>query len=77
MTEQLSAVVQVPGRCPGNCQQWCGCPAGALATVRSGAGTLATVRSGEDTLQVPWQLSGVVQKLAYRFLASAFPRVCH
>jgi len=23
MTEQLSGVVQVPCRCPGNCQEWC------------------------------------------------------
>jgi len=37
----------------------------------------ATVRSGAGTPQVPWQVSGVVQKLAYWVLGSVFPRVRH
>jgi len=41
-------VVQIPRRCPGNCQEWCRYPVGALATVRSGAGALAIVRSGAE-----------------------------
>jgi len=33
---QLSGVVQIPHRCPGNCQKSCRYPTDALATVRSG-----------------------------------------
>jgi len=33
---QLSGVVQVPSRCPDNCQEWCRYLAGALATAEIG-----------------------------------------
>jgi len=53
--EQPSEVVQVSRRCPDRCQEWCRYPAGCLVSVRSGA----------STPQVPWSVSGVVQKLGY------------
>ena len=62
----MTGVVQVPRRCPAQCQEWCRYPAGALPSDRAGAGTP----------QVPCSVSGVVQKLAYRVLGSAFPRGC-
>jgi len=51
----VSRVVQVPCRCPHECQEWCRYPTGAFVGVRSGA----------DTLQVPLSVSGVVQ-IPYR-----------
>ena len=42
-------------------------------TVSSCLHDRATVRSGAGVLQVPWQLSGVVQKLATETLIQRFP----
>ena len=59
---RVLAVVQVPCRCPGSCQQWCRYRAGALAAVSNGAGTL----------QVP-RVSVVVQSLPTESYAQRFP----
>ena len=48
MPWQLSAVVRVPGRCPGNCQEWCRYPGNCQEWCRYPAGALATVRSGAE-----------------------------
>jgi len=66
ITEQLSGVVQVPRRCPGQLS-------GVVQVPRRCPGQLSGVVQVPG--RCPGQLSGVVQKLAYWVSSSAFPRV--
>jgi len=80
ITEQLSGVVQVPRRCPGQLsgvvQVPRRCPgqlSGVVQVPRRCPGQLSGVVQVPG--RCPGQLSGVVQKLAYWVSSSAFPRV--